>query len=336
MSLTSIGDMAQTFMIRQQNTHLKTTATRLALELSTGYTSDVSKRFSGDFTITSGLETSLNALRAYKSSAMEAGNFASTMQTAMGHIQDQTISAVTSLMLTGNSASQIQIDNTAADVHQKFEAVVSALNTQVGGRSLFSGTATDKPALASAASIIADLQIAITGQTTAAGVEAAVNTWFDASGGGYETTGYLGSTTKLSPFVIGSGQKAEISFSADDSTIRDTLKGLALAALVSEGVLSGNITEQTQLINSARDNLLSVGEKQVQMRANLGTVEAHIETVSVQSASETSALEILKANLLSVDPYETASELQAVQTQLETLYALTARMSRLSLVDFLR
>ncbi len=72
------------------------------------------------------------------------------------------------------------------------------------------------------------------------------------------------------------------------------------------------------------------------MRANLGTVEAHIETVSVQSASETSALEILKANLLSVDPYETASELQAVQTQLETLYALTARMSRLSLVDFLR
>jgi len=335
MSIISIGDMAQTFMIRQQNTQLKTTATQLALELSTGYTSDISKRFSGDFTVISSLETSLKSLAAYKTSATEVANFTNIMQTALGYMQDQTTQAATSLMLTANSESLVQIQNTAFDVRQKLDAVVSALNTQAGGRSLFAGSATDKPALASAEIMISELQVAISGQTTAADVEAAVNAWFG-PGGGYETAGYLGSATALSPFLIGADQKAEVSITANDSIIRDTLKGLALAALVADGALSGNISEQRQLLSTAGSSLLSVGEKQTGIRANLGAVEAFIEAVTAHSSSEMSALEILKTNLLSVDLYQTASELEAVQTQLETLFALTARMSRLSLVDFLR
>ncbi|MCK4711781.1 MAG: flagellar biosynthesis protein FlgL [Marinosulfonomonas sp.] len=336
MSYVSIGDMAQTYMIRRQNSELKTTASRLGNELSTGQTSDVAKRFSGDFSAISAIETSLKSLQAYKSASDEATYFASSMQTSLGVMQDQTTAAVSGLLLTGNSASLTQIQNTASDVWQKFDAVVSALNTQVGGRSVFAGAATDGPAIASSASIIADLQIAIAGQTTAAGVEAAVDNWFNAPGGGFETTGYLGSTTPLSPFKIGLGQEANVSFTASDPIVRDTLKGLAMVALISEGALAGDIPEQTLLLRNAGDGLLSIGDKQTKMRANLGTVEAHIDTIAVQSASEVSALEIVKSELLSVDPYGAASELEAVQTQLETLYALTARMSRLSLVDFLR
>jgi len=335
MSYISIGDMAQTYMIRRQNAQLKSTATRLANELSTGKTSDVSKRFSGDFSMISSVETSLTTLQAYKSASNEAGQFATVMQTTLGLVQGQTTAAVSALLLTSNSASQTQIQNTSSDVRQKFEAVVSSLNTQVGGRSIFAGAATDGPAIASPAIIIADLKIAIAGQTTAAGVEAAVNTWFE-PGGGYETIGYLGSTTSIEPFKIGIGQEADVSITASDSEIRDSLKGLALAALVSEGALAGNISEQALLLRNAADQLLTVGDKQTGMRANLGAVEAQIETVSTQTASEISALEIVRTELLSVDPYNAASELEAVQTQLETLYALTARVSRLSLVDFLR
>ncbi len=336
MSYVSIGDMAQTYMIRRQNSELKNTATRLTNELSTGQTSDVAKRFSGDFSIVSSIETSLTSLQSYKFASNEAGQFSTIMQTALEVVQGQTTAAVSALLLTGNSANQIQIDNTASNVRQKFDAVVSSLNTQAGGRSIFAGAATDGPAIASAAVIIADLQIAIAAETTAAGVEAAVNTWFDAPGGGYETVGYLGSTTPLAPFMIGARQEADVSITATDTEIRDTLKGLALAALVSEGALAGDVLEQALLLKNAGGALLSVGDRQTSMRANLGTVEAHIETVSTQNASEISALEIVKAELLSVDPYSAASELEAVQTQLETLYAITARMSRLSLVDFLR
>jgi len=336
MSYISIGDMAQTYSFRRQNLQLKTTANRLGHELTTGRTSDAAKRFSGDFTVISGLETSLKSLRAYQSATKEAAHFTASMQTALGVVQDQTTEAISTFLLTRNTADQTQVHSTAADVRQRFDAVVSALNTQVGGRSLFAGAATDGPAIASPVSILADLQVAIAGQTTAAGVRAAVDNWFDAPGGGFETAGYLGSATPLSPFKISAGQYAEIPLTAADVTMRDTLKNLALAALVSEGALAADLPEQALLLQIAGDRLLSVGDKQTEIRANLGISEAQIETVSVQTASEISALEIVKSELLSVDPYQAASELEAVQTQLETLYALTSRMSRLNLVDFLR
>jgi flagellar hook-associated protein 3 FlgL len=46
-------------------------------------------------------------------------------------------------------------------------------------------------------------------------------------------------------------------------------------------------------------------------------------------------LQNAQLSLLSVDPYETATKMQEMQTQLQTLYAITARAARLSLVDFL-
>ncbi len=336
MSYISIGDMAQTFLIRHQNTQLKSTSTRLTLELTTGQTSDPSKRFAGDFTTLAGIEASLKSLQSYKSAANEAAGFANTMQTTLGHLQDQTVEAANHLLLTKNTASRAQIDSTAADIRQKFGAAVSALNTQIGGRSLFAGAATDKPAVASADVILTELQTAIAGETTAAGVESAVNNWFDTPGGGYDTAGYLGSGSALAPFAIGENQQADLAVSASDPTLRETLKGLALSALIAEGALQGDVAEQAQLMHASGTRLLSVSQQQTTMQANIGTVEAHIDTVTAQSASEISALEIARNQLLSVDNYETASELEAVQTQLETLYALTARVSRLSLVDFLR
>jgi flagellar hook-associated protein 3 FlgL len=47
-------------------------------------------------------------------------------------------------------------------------------------------------------------------------------------------------------------------------------------------------------------------------------------------------LEIARADLVAIDPFEAATRMEAAQTQLETLYSVTARLSRLSLVDFLR
>ncbi len=46
-------------------------------------------------------------------------------------------------------------------------------------------------------------------------------------------------------------------------------------------------------------------------------------------------MEIARTELIGADPYDTATEMEAVQGQLETLYTVTARLSRLSLADFL-
>jgi len=336
MSYVSVGDMAQSFSFNRKSYQLKTNANRLGNELASGRVSDLSKRFSGDFTVISGIESSLKTLESYKVSQKEAAQFSDSMQISLGVVQDQTTKAASTLLLTGSAASQTQVNNIATDVRQAFDTVVATLNTQVGGRSLFAGAATDKPAVASASTMLADLQVAIAGQTTAGGVASAVDDWFNLAGGGFETSGYLGSTTSLSAFNIAGGQQADLSVTAADPTFRETLKNLALAALVSEGALAGDLAGQAELLERAGNGLLSIGDAQTNMRANLGTAEARIETALVQTTAEISALEITRTGLLEVDPYSAASELEQVQTQLETLYALTSRMSRMSLVDFLK
>ena len=46
--------------------------------------------------------------------------------------------------------------------------------------------------------------------------------------------------------------------------------------------------------------------------------------------------ELRRRGIVAADPFETANALEAAKTQLETLYALTARLSRLNLADYLR
>ena len=70
-------------------------------------------------------------------------------------------------------------------------------------------------------------------------------------------------------------------------------------------------------------------------RADIGFAEGRISQAQSRLSAEYSSLEILRGDLVSVDPFETATELEHVQTQLEMLYTITARASRLNLMNFL-
>ena len=336
MSFLSVGDLTQSFLLRHQSTRLKTEMQRLTSELASGKLGDLAKAVSGDFGPLGGIERSLSNLKAFKVSANEASRFVSATQDSLGLVQSLSQELAPGLMTAGNSGHSSLISAAATDSRQKFRAAVSALNTRVGDRNLFSGTATDRPPLAPADTILADLQVAISGQTTAAGVRAAVDTWFNTPGGGYDTVAYLGSASSLSPFQIGAGQEARMDVTASDQAFRDTLKGFALSALVADGALSGNVGEQADLLRSAGEQLLTSQRGMADVRANVGSVQGHIEDVMTENSSETASLKIARSKITSADPYEAASSLKLTQTNLEMLYTLTARVSSLNLVNFLR
>ena len=67
----------------------------------------------------------------------------------------------------------------------------------------------------------------------------------------------------------------------------------------------------------------------------LGVLEAEVERITVAQNAEISALTLARNEIANADPFETASALQAVQLQLETHYQMTARLSQLSLVNFI-
>jgi len=177
------------------------------------------------------------------------------------------------------------------------------------------------------------LQTAATGATTAGQVTAAVTAWFaDPLGFG----AFYQGGDPLSPAPIAAGETADLSTTAMDQTLRDTLAGFAMAALIDRGVLAGDATERGRLVKAAGQQLISTEVGRTTLAARIGTVEAQIEAARTRNSAEESSLGILRSDIGSVDPYEAATRLQTIQSQLESLYLVTARVSRLSLAEYLR
>lgn len=336
MNYVSVGDLAFTYQNRRQNVQIKTDLARLAQELASGQKSDLSTATSGDFSPIVGLERSLKANTSFSTSITEAGLFTAAIQTSLELVQTSSSELGTSLLTASSSDNPLMIQVTTVDAKEKFEAVISAFNTQVAGRYAFSGTATDRAALADADTILTALQSAIAPETTAVGVETAIDAWFDTVGGGFESLGYTGSNNAMAPFRLSESDSVNVELTAADDSIRLVLKGFAMAALIGEGALTGSANERTALARTSGERLLSADSTLAVIRGEIGSGEARIENAAARNIAEKSSLQIVRSELTAVDPYRAATELEALKTQLETLYTLTVRMSRLTLGEYLR
>ncbi len=335
MPIFSVGDMAQSLILSRQGASLKTALQQLSTEVTTGLTSDQTARLKGNYVPIAGIESSLSQLAAYSSVTSETQVITSAMQQALGTIREQSLALSTALLAGSASNPIVGVTALGADAEHRLETVMSVLNTRVGGRSVFAGIATDQSAVASTDTLITTLQAAVTasGAVSSADVQTAVNTWFD-DPAGYAATIYQGGDV-LGVVPIGPGQTAQIDVTATDPAIIQTLKGLALGALLSRGILAGSDIARADIAKRAGESLASSQTSIVDVGARLGTTEANIQNAATRNDAEKSALEFARLNLLSVDPIETAAKLQQTQDQLQTVYTVTARASRLSLVNFL-
>lgn len=335
MTGVSFGDRAQSFLLQRSNTAIKSTLQTLSTEVTTGTVADPGKSLGGDFTQVGGIAHVLTTLQAYDKAATQAALAAAAVQNSLSTIDGQAATLATSLMTAGSGGQPTGLQTAATAARGALATVLSALNVNVGGHGLFSGAATDRPAVVSADTLMASLAPAVAGQTTAAGVAQAVQDWF-AAPSGFAATGYLGSSSPASATPIAPGEAVAATVTALDPAITATLAGLATAALIGVGPLSGNAPAQAQLATLAGQTLLSSADTRTGLAAQVGVVQARISQAQTRNGSEATALQLAQSKLLAVDPYATATALQSTQNQLDTLYALTARISGLSLTNFLK
>lgn len=336
MPYSTIGDLRQHLLTSQSNTRLKTELSTLVQELTSGEQSDLTEHLGTSLTDLNGLDRQLTLLDKYERVNAQTSQMLLTMQSVLNNVDEQRSSA-NEAMLTINGASSPAELSRASDVaRHSFDATVSALNTRYGDRSLFGGTNVEGPPLATAEDMLADIQTAVSGLTTAADVSIALDTWFDDAGGGFETTGYLGDTTGHVERPLDADQTITVEARADDEAIRDTLKALAKGIFASEGSVSLNPQEGRELQQMSAIELLNSAESMANFQAKLGFTEGRVEEALTRNAAELTSFGIARSELVSADPFETASRLEAVQLQLETQYTLTARLSRLSLTEYLR
>ncbi len=335
MHVTSVGDLSKNLQLRRDTGRIKTDLSRLTNELSSGIDSNLVGRFKGNFGPLAGVERGLARTESFLSVIAERQLVVSNQQVSLTNLR--ALGEISSsLLIVQDTGDPTLVESAGQDALSRFSSAIANLNTQSGGRSIFAGTATDRPAVADAEIIFTDIEaeIALAGAITAEDVATVVNDWF-AVGGGYDTLGYVGGAAESSGPRISEGEISSSSPTADEDAFRSFLAALATGALIGRGVLSTETVEQGRLARIAGLSLFEADANLVNLQARIGSSEGQIDRARSEVLAESGALQLARTELIGVDPFETAVELQSAEIQLQTLYSITARLSRLSLTGYL-
>jgi flagellar hook-associated protein 3 FlgL len=333
MTLGLTGDLATTLRQQRDSAAQKLTLARLSREVTTGQAADPAQRLRGNLAALAGIDAAAARAAGFRTVAAEAQLILEGMQAAVGRIGDLADGLAADLGTAAAAGQPAVLDALGRDAAGRLEAAVGALNTRLGDRALFAGRATQGPALPSAAEILDGAAAAAAGAATADEAAAAVRAWFaDPAGFG---AAYAGGPP-AAPLPLSPEDSLRLPVTAADPALAATLAGLAMAALLDRGLPAGDAAERRALARAAGETLAAGAQDRAGVAATLGLAQERVATADRRNAAEIDALAIARAGLLEVDPYASATALEAAQTRLETLHAVTARLARLSLVDFLR
>lgn len=334
MSMISVGDIARSLLLQHGIASAKARMNALTGALASGRQADIAQALHGDMAPLAAIEGTLARISGWRSAGDALERQGAAMQAALGAVSaiGDSVSETLLRLSAGGQAADISI--ATHEALDAFEAAVGILNAESGGRSVFAGKRSDLPALAGPASILRQLVAATSGASSAAEVESRVMAWFD-DPAGFATGAYLGGEP-ADPVPIGPGQAAAFGVTAMDPAIRTLLAGLAMAALPVLGVLADRPVEQQALGLRAGQSLNGSSRLRAETAARVGIVQQRLDTAAARNASEETALGIARSGVVAADPFATAAELEATRVQIETLYAVTARLSGLSLVAALR
>lgn len=335
MPLLSIGDLSNSYFLQLRGTALKADQNRLTQELASGQISDVKTRLAGNVSYFSSIERDMKALTAYKVATTEATQFTGAVQDALGRVQTSTNDLSTAILRASSGAVQTVVSQVSADAASELTNIMSALNGDIAGRSLFAGAATNVAPLQSGDVLMAQLRNAISGAGTVDDIVAAAQAWFD-DPAGFDNAVYMGADTNMPPFRLNEDTSLSQSVRADNDAIKAVLMNTALAALATDPVMHLDEAAQRDLLSKAGEGLLVAQDQVTGLRGNVGFIEQRIENAASRNAAEVTSLEFAKGAFLEADPYETATNLENVQFQLQSLYTITVRMSELSLGNYLR
>ena len=242
----------------------------------------------------------------------------------------------TKAIIALNTTNSPGIDTIADEAEANLRSVFTALNVKHGTRSLFSGDAPDQAPYAGADALLDDIRNIVTTAGSPADIETALNTYFDDPAGGFQTNIYTGGAGQSSPLHIGNGQTINLDVRGDNDTIKDVLRGLAVLATASNAGYAADSAEFADIFNSGITAIATGTTKLITLEANLGI---HAETLN--KADERNQFEALSLTaayqaITGRDQFEAVAELTQLEVQLEGSYVITARLSDLTLTNFLR
>lgn len=335
MTFSSIGDLASRMILSQSNLAAKRTMTRLTQELTTGMTSDISSAVRNDFSGQMSWERAIASSHVREKTLAEAMTRVQAKQTVLEAISTDTSAIANEIGLTLTVGTNSGLDAASQHASDALDGALSRLNTQTAGRTLFSGTQVDSKAVATRSEIMTSVKAGVVGAVTVEDFKTAVQDWMDDPVAGFQTVAYLGNDEDAGPIRLSGDRTLSENSRADHPAISTALQNLILASLAGDEDLALNQQTKRGLLQESGDGLRAAQGQITDLHASIGYVEAEIAKGVVEAGAEISTAELLRAETLGVDQFETASKLQEAEMQLEKIYMLTARTSQMSLLEYL-
>lgn len=357
-STVSVASTAARFAQRRDALiDLRTRLDQSNQELSTGRRSDVHRALGANAVEVHRLRDDAARIEQRKeSNAFLSGRLDVTAQSlvgAAGTLQDFLALAVP------NRTGPVPTVSSLRDAARAgYDALVNQLNASLGGAYLFAGIDTDRPPLVEldepaplSGQSPRDVLSAIVGGGFADGPDAAakaaeVAASFAGTNGAapdrnFERSFYVGTPAQDAGGLPSERLTASIDRSislpygvqANDPAFRSALQGLAMIAAVDPATVDPDAYSEwvTAGIDAAAAGLAGIRDAQARLGGQQAMLDQVIERQEVRGDIYAAQL----ARLEGVDPYEAASRVSALSTQLEASFASTARLMRLSFLDFM-
>lgn len=354
--LNPLSTLTQSLNNRLNVARLTAQLQQATQEVSTGVRADIYGDLGQTASIPMELRAQMDRNDSFAQSNALLGNKLGVMATSLTTVHDSAQSvlsaAVANLSQPGVSVTTLQQSAQAA-----LQQITGALNTNYAGAYLFSGTRSDQPPLQDPAGVSPATGLSPqgvvsgivgTGPTSAADAAAKaaqLDAIFNSSTGtgqDFEQTFYNGTAAKdasgtPNPRVTGQiapGQSVDYGVQANDPAIRNILKGLTMLSSVDPSKISDPAAYKAWM-NSVVSALSDGVAGATDIQAQLGNQQKLVADTATHQGDLKSVYSSRINAFESVDPYEAASRLTALQTQLQATYAATAQIGKLSILNYL-
>jgi flagellar hook-associated protein 3 FlgL len=357
MQTSYISSQSITGAMRQSILTMQTQLAQAEKEQATGRLADVGVSIGSQTRQTVSLRGQQSQLQAITDSNATVATRLSTTVQALTGIQETAQSFLNNLTSdhsnsTGPGVIQQQATN-------GLQALIAGLNTSLGGQYIFAGVNTDvkpvsdyfsNPPSASKQAVDAAFQTAFgmpqssanVANITPAQMQSFLSGAFAqlfqpgaAAGPGPSSnwSDWSSASDKVVSNRISTSELVDTSVSANQPAMQQI--AMAFTMVSDLGLQNMNPATQAVVLQSAAATTGGAVQGLTNLQANVGMTQQRITYANDQMSLQMNIMAEQDGNLENVDPYQTATRVNNLTTQIETAYQLTSQIQNLSLAKFL-
>lgn len=298
-----IATFANTNMLAQASMNIQAKLSDEQIQESSGLKTTSFSGLNGDAGKLLDLQGQVTRLQAESDMATSAAADVQSAYSSVGNIADLATTIRTQLSAALSSTNPTTPMMTAADAQGWLQTLQSELNTEVGGRYVFSGQAVDR-----------------------APVDFSNTNYDPTSDSTSPDTGYFQGTSAMRQLTTTTGTTIDISVGADSPGFEELARALA--------VIASAPTDQTQL-TAAYDLTTSALTDLGTTQAALSNQAAALDNLSSDNTVKTTTLKNLAGDLTGADLPTAAVLVTQYSTQLQAIYGSIGQLSSLSILKYL-